>query len=340
MLIELNSPCSLPLGAARMETKPGAATSLLGLTLKFPLVQLAAQKRPGGLYVTGPRAHLAHQQAERYLAHHHLDRQAEIEIEWAIPNHMGLGSEPLLGLSVARASAWITDGDVNDTPALAQAIGLGSEHAPAVWGFHQGGLLLVAGEGEAGQLPPVLRRASIEHNDKDKDWAFVLFLPYAPDDVSPTLEADRLAALLRAAPRLPADAGRLVAEQLWPAVEQDDIGAFAQALMALEQMNREALAQAGTAVTIAPDHQAILDLMRANGALAWGQSLTGLALYGLVRGAEASRELRRKIMAHVGHFGGTLLASITDNTGARHKVKDERLEDARLKPIKRVNPNS
>lgn len=339
MLIDITSPCSLPLGLVRLETERGPQTAWLSLTLKYPLVQLAAQRRPGGVFITGGRANLAAQQAERYYATRQRERQAEVEIEWAIYAHMGLGSEAMLGLSVARALAWTNDDSVDDTPGLAQAIGLGPEHAPAIWGFQHGGLLLAATPDEAEQLPPLLRRASIQHQDEEKDWAFVLFLPRTPENVSPTLEADRGAILLQAAPHLALETGRLVTEQLWPAVERDDIHEFAQALMALDHENRAALARAGAPIAITSELQATLDLMRDHGALAWGQSLTGLALFGLVQGAEASRELRRKLMAQVGHFGGTLLASITDNAGARHTVKDERLEDGRARPIKMVNPN-
>jgi hypothetical protein len=41
-----------------------------------------------------------------------------------------------------------------------------------------------------------------------------------------------------------------------------------------------------------------------------------------VRGASDSIELRKKVQAHVGLYGGTVMASICDNAGARRKVGD------------------
>jgi predicted sugar kinase len=315
----------------------GEALASLGLTLKYPVTQLRAQKYERGLSVVGPRANLGYQQAERFLARRRETPRAEIEIEWTAPNYMGLGSEPILGLSLARALAWTNDAPLDDTPTLATDLGLGPEQAAAVWGFHRGGLLLVEAQAGPGAWPPVLRRASIAHDDIDQDWAFVLFLP---GEVAPLPEAERLAALWQAAPHLSAETGRTVIETMWPAVERDDVASFARGLMRLDQLNREALAQAGTPGTVAPQAQEILELMRERGALAYGQSLTGQALFALVRGAPASRALRQAITAHVTHFGGSVLGAITDNAGAQHQVKEEKLEDDRLKPIKMASPES
>jgi predicted sugar kinase len=281
----------------------------------------------------------------------------------------------MLGLSVAQALAWVNGLPLENTTALAQAVGLEPQHALEVWGFDRGGLLLVdtppsetRREGDQGTRsscpmnlspsPPLLRslsqrggvvrRQEIAHPDKEA-WAFVFFFPRVP----PSLESDRLrvpsGCLLAAAPHLSSESGRLVTEKLWPAVENDDIAAFGQSLMALQQMNREALAAAGTphqlndeglsraAPREAPGpiprlplgrgarDQAILALMRDHGAFAWGQSLTGLGLFGLVKGAAASVELRTKLRHQVGFFAGRIMATITDNSGARHVVKDENL---------------
>lgn len=330
MYIDLSAPAILPLGLIRTGTS--ASASLLGLTLKYPLTQVSAQKRGAHLTVTGPRANLAHAYASRYLAHHQRDSQLEVAIEWAIANNMGLGSEPILGLSVARALAGLNTLPTNDTPALAQAVGVGPEHALALWGFHQGGALLVGLEGTP---PTVLARATIAH-ESDQVWAFVFHFPHVPDDVSATLEADRVAALRQAAPHLSLETGTVFNDQLWPAIKQDNITTFAQAVMRIDQLNREALELAGTPAVIRPEAQATLNVFQSSGALAWGQCLTGIGLFGLVKGTEASQQLRHKLRAHVGYYAGTQLAAIVDNDGARHTLKDGNLDvlwDVPIHPI-------
>lgn len=313
MFIEIGAPAVLPLALVQLEDK----NCLLGITLQHPPVHLFAQAYQG-LQISGARADKAYEQAEQFLRYHRLAPNAEIEIELAIPSQVGLGSETVLGLSVARALAWINNLPFADTGALAQALGLKSANALEVCGFDQGGLLLVDLSAQSGPLPQPLYRAEISHPDKNA-WAFVLFFPRIPDDTPDALEADRLEMLLSATPYLSPDSGRLVVEQLWPAVSNADPATFGHSLLTLQQLNQEALTRGGAPLTFSDSEQAVLDLMRDHGALAWGRSLTGLGLYGLVKGAKASVDLRKKLRDHVGFFGGIVMAAITDNRGA-HSV--------------------
>jgi predicted sugar kinase len=338
MLIELNVPASLPLGLVQLEAEAGLKTCLLGFTLQHPPVHLQAQAHPE-LVVSGPRADKAYEQAGRFSQHHGLKTGAEVEIELAIPALMGLGSEAMLGLGIAQALAWVHELSLPEdkAPQLAAVLGLEPGHALELWGFDRGGLLLVdTRPGPTGQ-PDLIRRQEIAHKEKDA-WAFVFVLPRVPKDTPETLETDRLAHLLQAAPHLSPDSGRLVTEELWPAVAADDIAAFGQGLMRLQQMNQTALARARTPVELSDDHQATLDLMHDHGAFAWGQSPTGLCLYALVRGAKDSIDLRQKLRQHLSVFGGTIMATITDNDGARYTVQDKTLAADKPRPI-RTNVN-
>jgi predicted sugar kinase len=338
MLIELNVPASLPLGLVQLEDETGLKTCLLGFTLQHPPVHLQAQAHPE-LVVSGPRADKAYEQAGHFLHYHGLKTGAEVEIELAIPALMGLGSEAMLGLGIGQALAWVHEVSLPEdkAPQLAPALGLGPQHALELWGFDRGGLLLVdTRPGPVGR-PDLIRRQEIAHPEKEA-WAFVFVLPRVPKDTPETLETDRLAHLLQAAPHLSPDSGRLVAEELWPAVANDDIAAFGRGLMHLRQMNQAALAGAGTPVELSDAHQATLDLMRDYGAFAWGQSATGLCLYALVRGAKDSITLRQKLRQHLGFFGGTVMATITDNDGARYTLQDKTLAAEKPRLI-RMNVN-
>ena len=323
MWIEIGTPASLPLGLVRFKDEREDVTCLMGVTLQHPPVQLFAQPQPG-LTLTGGRADKGNEQAQRFLQQPGLGSGAEIEVELAIPEGMGLSSEAMLGLTIARALAWANNLPFDDAPALANAVGLGSQNALPMWGFAQGGFLLVetaASHGEA--VPRLVRRRALEHKEQADAWPFVLFMPRLGPSYSGTLEAERLAQLLRAAPYISSETGHLLNESLWPAMDNDDIAAFAAALMAIQQLNYEALERAGTPYVITDEQQGMLDLMRENGALAWGRALTGLALYGVLRGAKASIDLRQKMTDRAGLYGGWVMASITDNHGSRHTVWDD-----------------
>jgi predicted sugar kinase len=331
MLIDIAGPAVLPLGLVKFENAAAAQTNMLGLTVQHPPVNLQAQAGQP-LQIMGPRADVAYQQALHFLAFHNLPQTSQAEIEFAIPSLVGLGSESLLGLAVAQALAWTHDlpAEKCGPLALAQALGLTPAEAILLWGYDQGGLLLVDTEPDPiTEFPAMRRRQEIAHKEKDA-WAFVLYFPDVPDETPETLETDRLTLLWQAGPHLSSDSGRLVTEDLWPAVERDDIAAFGQSLTALQQMNQTALAQISDPVALNAADQAVLDLMRDNEALAYGRNLTGLSYYALVHGAKASQQLRQALRQQLGYFGGTVLATITDNRGAVALTKNDDLDVRKL----------
>jgi beta-ribofuranosylaminobenzene 5'-phosphate synthase len=306
MQTELASPACLLLGLAQLDRQ----ICQLGITLQFPQIQLLAREAPA-LALSGARADLARRQAEHFFQHHHLSPQAEIEIELAIPQFMGLGSSAMLGLSVARALSTLHALPPDDLVGLARSVGLADDEALEAHAFAQGGLLLVDEHGA------LLRRYAIAHSDEADDWVLVFVLPRPPAATPETLERNKRAALHAAARHLGTETSTIITADLWPAVERDDIEAFAQALARIQELNQAALARAGQPAALTPQEQMILDSMRGAGALTAGRTLAGLGLYGLIKGGGPSRELRRALTERLGYFGGTVMASICDNNGAR-----------------------
>jgi predicted sugar kinase len=315
MQIEIGAPASLPLAAIRFEQ---GAAGLLGVTLQHPPLNLSA-RAGAGLSVEGARGERAGGFARRFLRYHKLPDQGEIEIELATPIHMGLGSDVNLALGVAEALAWVHDRPRADTGALAAAAGLGPEWGLETHAYAQGGVLLVEAPWAGEAAPKALRRQALAHPETAA-WVFVLYLPRVPAGAPDTLEAERRAALLSAIPRLSEETGRLVEAALWPALSADDLEGFGQALRDIQRLNAEALAAAGVAAALSEDEQALLALCEANGAAAWGRSPGGLGLFALIRGRTASVKLRQALVGRVGYHGGTVMAAITDNEGARHVV--------------------
>ena len=309
MQIELTSPACLLLGLAQRDGQ----LCQLGITLQFPQIQLLA-RASSALMVSGARADLAWRQAERFFQHQHLPPQAEIEIELAIPQFMGLGSAAMLGLSIARALSTLHTLPADDSAKLARAVGLAEDEAVELHAFARGGLLLVDEHGA------LLRRHAIAHPDEADDWVFVFVLPRPPAATSQMLELDQRAALRAASRHLGAEASNMIIADLWSAVERDDIETFALALARLQELNHAALTSAGQPTVLMSQEQTILDIMRDAGALTAGRTLAGLGLYGLIKGGGPSRALRRTLTERLGYFGGTIMASICDNRGARSPV--------------------
>ncbi len=321
---ELGAPAVMPLAAVRLPHEQGYRTCLLGLTLQHPPVDLAA-RRHAALDITGGRADLAHAWAMRFLETLGLDRSGQLEIELAVPAFMGLGSDATLAMSVARALAWVhqLEGAAAGPSDLARGLGLPSLHALEYWGFAGGGLLLTETEAPAGDMPALLQRAEIAHPEKEA-WALVFLLPRPGEDVPQSLEADRLSALVDTAAHLDGQDGKVLTDRLWRAVAADDIQDFGQALSQVQSANRAALHEAGQDFEESSEELEILRIIKSHGAVAAGRMLTGFGLFGLLRGSQPSRELRKALRDHVGHMGGIVMATITDNRGAHSQVRDWR----------------
>jgi predicted sugar kinase len=219
---------------------------------------------------------------------------------------------------VAQALAWAHDRPIDSPAAL--ALGLGPEHELYIQTHQQGGMLLAQAGHRANRPSVPLRRATLVHADQAA-WVFVLYLPRVGLDMPADLETRRLAALLASSDHLSEETGLLVDNELWPALQADDLERFGRALSAIQQLNQAALEQAGTDQPLSVEEQAILQLYRDNGAAAWGRSPTGLALFAIIRGSTASIALRKDLVERVGIYGGTVSGSIVDNAGSRHAVQ-------------------
>lgn len=318
MLIEIGAPAVLPLGLVRLEDK----TCLLGLTLQHPPVHLVA-KASTGYQITGARANVGYQYATKFLDYHQLKHQAEVDIELAIPACVGLGSETILGLSIARSLSQLNEleSEMGDSIALARSMDLVPQNSLELWGFDQGGLLLVDSEAPEERMPAIIRRQEIQHPE-NQAWAFIFYFPRIPPNTPADLESQRLENLLGAAIYLDSKKSQLEMEGLFSAVRTDELGNFAASLEELSNLNNEALISAGLPTPFSKEEREIFAVMKENGALTWGRSLTGLTLYALVKGSSATVTLRNAIRDHVGHYGGIAMATITDNRGAQVVIKD------------------
>lgn len=328
MFIEIEAPCILPLGLATTEEAGQRRMGLMGVTLEYPPTQLFVYAHPT-LHVTGARAHVAREYAQRFLSSHDVG-PAAIEIELATYSHMGLGSDGMLGLSTARGLAWAHELPMDDTPALAWPLDLKPHQALEVWGFDRGGLLLVEHPSEGEGMPGLVRRHAIQAEDKADDWVFVCFFPKVPAGAPEDLERQRLGALLEAAPFLDQEALGQHSDGLWSALAGADFEGFAASLMRVQDLNREALAHSGTPERWSDKERDVLALMQQHGARAWGRSFAGLGLYGLIRGAKPSVELRRRLRPQIDVHEGILMATIPDNEGARHTIREGKVADYML----------
>jgi predicted sugar kinase len=277
----------------------------MGVTLQYPPINLVIRSL-NELSVTGARAPIARAQAQQWFESHKLPPKAEIEIELAIPAHMGMGSEAMMGMSVGRGLQDL--GGLKDLRGFDEqraAVGLGSEWALEAWCAGQGGLHAVGLDGLS------IKRQAIAHDD-DNAWVFVIHLPRAQADTPSSFELTHRLALIKAAPQVEADS-----TSLWIALANDDLAAFAKELMNIRERTTEALNKIGAPIVVREESQRVMEAIKVSGGLAWGQSFGGLAVWGLVHGAKPSQDARVKMRRVMGYEGGTITAAVVDNQGVK-----------------------
>ncbi|MEM7127062.1 MAG: hypothetical protein AAF702_12090 [Chloroflexota bacterium] len=330
MYIEIGVPATLPLALVKLNRDGQERYCLLAATLAHPPVHLRAQAADR-FTITGPRADVAGHYAQHLYDLTQPATLTEIEIEYAIPLAMGHGSETMLGLAVAHAMKYFNTPAESDVAALAAQLGEGTDGL-SLWASQAGGLMLLD---LASPTTPPLYRAEPDNSEKSA-WGLVSILPRLDaslaqdkrhadepeeneldEDEIQVLERERYAKLLTAAQSLDTDSGTLFTQQLWPAVEADDLESFGSSLSQLQQLTQEAMNAVGLPSLLNDHHRTTLNQMAESGAVACGQSLTGYGLFAFARGARATINMRLALKDVVDYSDGVMDATFIDSRGIR-----------------------
>ena len=319
-MIAVKAPACLPLGVTKLLRNDNTMPCLLGLTITYPPVHLTAEVSQS-LGCTGPRANVAYDDAAKVIERGQLSTNSEIEIELAIPLGMGLFSETILALSTATAVAWANNLAHKNATVLADMLDLGTGDALGLAAFDRGGLLMVDLDARRPK-DAVVERWEIAHERKDA-WALVIFLPKMPEKAPRNLEARLKETATAAALEMDVNRETELNERLVNALASDDIDLFGSVITELQERSFKAMKVTGGGVWETEAGEVFFEVMRSNGAFAWGQSLTGLALWALLKGEVACIETQKALHPKVGYYSGRILSAITDNAGAQFTEKDD-----------------
>jgi beta-RFAP synthase len=306
--VRVEAPARLHLGMLAVAGDGPRRFGGLGVSVRRPAVVLEA--RPADeLSTEGPDAERALMFAQRCHAALELDGGAQLRVIEGIPPHAGLGSGTKLALAVGQALATL-HGRTVDAPRLAQAVGRAARSAVGTWTFALGGLVVEGGVRRGEERPaPLLARYEMP-----EEWRVVLVVPRAEAGLSGVAEEEAFRRLVPSAERS-ATIAQLVLTSLLPALVERDLEEFGAALTSVQQLVGDAFAtvQGGR---FHPRAGAVVEALLRQGAAGAGQSSWGPAVYGVVGGEGAGRELARRMEDEIGGNGSVELVSF-DNHGAR-----------------------
>jgi beta-ribofuranosylaminobenzene 5'-phosphate synthase len=287
--VRVEAPARLHLGMLDIAGGGTRRFGGLGVAVSRPAAVVEASSSDE-LTVEGPDADRALAAARRCREALGLmsARPARIRVVEAIPAHVGLGSGTKLALAVTVAVARLA-GRTPDALSIARAAGRGTRSAVGLWTFVHGGLVIEGGVRAGVDRPaPLLARLAMPD-----DWRCVLAIPAAEPGLSGQAEEEAFSRLRLDRDR-PALVAQLVLTSLLPGLAEGDLTEFGAALTEVQRLVGESFASVQGGV-FHPRADALVDALLSLGAAGAGQSSWGPAVYGIVGGEEAGRDLARRM---------------------------------------------
>ena len=319
--VRVTAPARLHLGFLDMNGGLGRRFGSLGLTLDGMATTVRA--RPSDrLRASGPSAERALKTARALCERFRWPPCADLSVEEAIPEHVGLGSGTQLGLAVGTALARL-HGRPLTVRRLAAELERGARSGIGIGAFEMGGVILDGGRGSDDAPPPIVARLPFPDS-----WRVLLILHRDGQGLHGTAETRAFTAL----PPFPAErAGhlcRLMVMAALPALIDGDADRFGQAVGELQRTVGDHFAPLQGGRFTSPAVADALSWLEGEGIPGVGQSSwgpTGFAIVGDARRAEALlAEARRRwagspldVRLFRGRNDGATLDSTTDRATLR-----------------------
>lgn len=287
--IFVEAPARLHFGVLDLRGSLGRRFGGLGAAIPSPSVLLEAAPA-ADVTALGPDADRAIEYANRFIAYHRLSGGVNLVLHRTIPSHAGLGSGTQLGLAVARAIAELNDLPV-DPLELARAVDRGKRSAIGTWTFAHGGFIVEGGRKIGSEeIAPLLARFQVPPS-----WRCVVAVPPDQRGLSGEAEAKAFEQLPVPSEHDVERVSHLVLMQLLPALVENDLRSFGQALSMVQRITGGWFAPQQGGVFAAGATEDLVKNMALWGALGVGQSSWGPAAYGLVETEVAAQQLATRV---------------------------------------------
>lgn len=281
--VRVTAPARLHLGFVDMNGGLGRRFGSLGLTLDG--IATTVRARPSDrLHATGPMAERAVGAAMRLCDVFRWPDGAELCVDEAIPEHVGLGSGTQLGLAVGAALAQMNGAAVR-VPEIASVLERGARSGIGIGAFRDGGVILDGGRGAVPDPPPVVARLPFPDH-----WRVLLILHRDGQGLHGSAETQAF----RNMPPFPAATAahlcRLMVMSALPALAENDADGFGRAVGELQRTVGDHFAPFQGGRFTSPGVADALGWLESRGIPGVGQSSwgpTGFAIIGDAERAEA-----------------------------------------------------
>lgn len=282
--VRVTAPARLHLGFVDMNGGLGRRFGSLGLTLDGPATTVRARSADQ-LRAAGPSAERALRVARTLCERFRWPERAELTVEDAIPEHVGLGSGTQLGLAVGTALGHLYGRPLPERT-LAAELERGARSGIGIGAFESGGVILDGGRGPGEAPPPVVSRLPFP-----QDWRVLLILHRDGQGLHGGAETRAFQAL----PPFPAErAGhlcRLMVMAALPALAEGDAETFGRAVGELQRTVGDHFAPVQGGRFTSPAVAEALGWLEAEGIHGVGQSSWGPTGFAIVGDADRATAL-------------------------------------------------
>ncbi len=225
-----------------------------------------------------------------------LSDQLKINIESAIPEHVGLGSGTQMSLAIGSGINAFYDLGLS-IPEIAQLTDRGMRSGIGIGVFEQGGLVVDGGRGQQTKTPPV-----ISHMNIPSHWRFILVF----DQRGQGFHGDQEIKAFKELPPFPhQEAARLcylLLMQGLPAVAEQNIKLLGDVITQLQQSVGKHFASVQGGVFASAEVAESMRWLQQQGAVAIGQTSWGPTGFCAVDNSEKAQALVSQMQQRFAHF--------------------------------------
>ena len=266
--VRIEAPARLHLGFIDVSGTLGRRFGSLGLTVEEFNTTLTLRRAPH-FDARGPQAERASGYLRRLLDDYDPPVSAALEVQRAIPEHVGLGSGTQLALAVGRAFSALFDIPVASA-ALATRLDRGARSGIGIGAFEQGGFVLDGGRGASGGYPPLIARLEFPPS-----WRVLLVFDPARRGLFGEAERAAFRALQDFPQSKAAHLAHLTLMRLMPALAEEDYPHFGEAIGEIQRSVGDYFAQAQQGRFTSVAVGALLAWLEAKGIPGVGQTSWG-----------------------------------------------------------------
>ena len=295
LTVRVAAPARLHLGFVDVSGSLGRRFGSIGLTLD-DISTVVTLRHSEVLEATGPSAaralHFLRQLADEY----DITTGCAVDMERAIPEHVGLGSGTQLALAIGKAFGALFDiaVPVGSLAALAQR---GARSGIGIGAFEHGGFVVDGGRGSGGDHPPVIARMAFP-----PAWRVLVVLESGGRGLSGETERAAFRSLSAFPQDRAAHLAHLVLLRVMPALAEQNIASFGDGVGEIQRTVGDYFAAAQGGRFTSPAVAEVLAWLEANGVTGVGQSSWGPTGFGIVDSEVRAHALLVEARARFAHL--------------------------------------